>query len=80
MSLARVIGFVAAHELLERVFADCLEHPEALVRVAEQALLDERLQPVEVGAGDLLGGPERAAAAEDREPREEPLLSTSSNS
>ena len=43
-------------------------------RVAEQALLDERLQVVDVRVGDLLGGLERAAAGEDREPREELLL------
>ena len=43
-------------------------------RVTDQALVDERLQGVEVGAGDLLGRLERAAAAEDGEPGEEPLL------
>jgi hypothetical protein len=38
--------------------------------VAKQALVDERLERVEVRPGDLLGGSERAAAAEDGEPRE----------
>ena len=40
----------------------------------EQALVDERLQRVEVCVHDLLGGLERAAAAEDGQPGEEPLL------
>ena len=42
-----------------------------LVRAADEALVDERLERVEVGVGDRLGRLERAAAAEDREPREE---------
>ena len=44
------------------------------LRVAQQALVDERLQRVEVGAADLLRGLQRAAAAEDRKPGEELLL------
>ena len=45
-----------------RVLADRLEHPEALAGVADQALVDQRLQHVEVGLGDLLGRLEGAAA------------------
>ena len=56
------------------VLADGLEHPVALVGEAQEALLDERLQGVEVGFGHLLGGLERAAAGEDGEAGEEPLL------
>ena len=41
---------------------------------AEEALLDERLERVEVGVGDGLGRLERAAAGEDAEPGEEHLL------
>ena len=44
------------------------------MRVAEEALLDERLEGVEVGRADLLCGLERAAAGEDGEPGEEALL------
>ena len=60
--------------LFARVLADCLEHPVALVGVSEEALLDERLEGVEVGVGDLFGGLERAAAGEHRQRPEQPLL------
>jgi hypothetical protein len=57
------------------VLADRLQHPEALVCAPQQALVDQRLQRVEVGLADLLRRLERAATAEDRQPREElPLL------
>ena len=59
---------------LPRVLADRLEHPVALVREAKQALLDERLQGVDVGITYLLCGLERAAAGEDGEAGEELLL------
>ncbi|MGH3134484.1 MAG: hypothetical protein ACRDNY_12235 [Gaiellaceae bacterium] len=42
--------------------------------MAEEALVDERLERVEVGGGDLQGGLERAAGAEHRETGEEGLL------
>ena len=42
--------------------------------MAEEALVDERLQDVEVGVTDLFGRSEGAAAGEDCEPREELLL------
>ena len=61
-------------ESLGGVLADRLQHPEALLRVPQQALVDERLQDVEARADDLLGRLEGAAAAEDREPGEERLL------
>jgi hypothetical protein len=61
-------------EPLERVLADRLQHPEALARVAEEALVDERLQRVEVRFADLLGGFQRAAAGEDGKPPEKRLL------
>ena len=60
--------------------ADRLEHPVAVrsARVGappHEALVDQRCEGVEVGAADLLRGFERAAAAEDRETREEiPLV------
>ena len=40
-------------ELLGRELADRLEHPVALAREAEQALVDERLERVEVGVARL---------------------------
>ena len=66
-------------EPLERELPDRLEHPEALLAVrigaaAEEALVEQRRQRVEVGAADLLGVLERGAAAEHREPGEERLL------
>src|SRR5712691_7579973 len=61
-------------ESLGGVLADRLQHPEALLRVPEQALVDERLEDVEAGADDLLGCLQGAAAAEDRKPGEEGLL------
>ena len=68
------IGLAGLVQPFARVLADRLEHPVALVREAEQALLDERLQRVEVGAADLLGRLERAAAGEDGEARGRALL------
>ena len=40
----------------------------------QEALFDERLEPIEIGIGDFLGRLERAAAAEDSKPRKEALL------
>src|SRR5687768_651515 len=60
---------------IRRVLPDRLQHPEALaVEDAQQALVDERLQRVEVGFAHLLRGLQRAAAAEDGEPCEQLLL------
>ena len=42
--------------------------------MAEQALVDERAERVELGFADLLGGLERAAAGEDGQAGEELLL------
>ena len=61
-------------EPLRRVLADRLQHPVAAVGEAEQALLDERLEGLEIGVADLLRRVQRAAAGEDGEPREEPPL------
>jgi hypothetical protein len=54
-------------ELLGGKLADRLEHPVALARETEQALLDERLQRVEVGVSDFFGGVHPAASSEDRD-------------
>ncbi len=61
-------------EPLRCKLSDRLEHPVALVRETEEALLDERLHGVEVGVRHLLRGRKSAAAGEDREAREQPLL------
>ena len=61
-------------EPLGGVFADRLQHPVALAAVAEQALVDERLEGVEVGVADLLGRLEGAAPREDGQLREQLLL------
>ena len=55
----------ARREPLTGVLPDRLEHPEALAGVAEEALVDQRLQRVEVRPGDRLGRLHGAAAAED---------------
>src|ERR687888_699365 len=61
-------------EPLGRVLADRLQHREALAGVAEEALVDERLQHVEVCVCDFLCRVERAAPCEDRKSSEELLL------
>ena len=74
MSLEDSSGLDLVLESLDREFADRLEHPEAVAGVAKEALVDERLQDVEVGVTDLFSRSEGAAAGEDREAREELLL------
>src|SRR4029453_19499724 len=67
--LARVL------QPLGRELADRLEHPEPLALAhADEALVDERLQPVEIGVANRLGSLERAAASKDRQSREQTLL------
>src|SRR6185436_9928242 len=46
------------------VLADRLEHRVAVAGEAQEALLDERLQRVELGLAHLLGGLQRRAAHE----------------
>ena len=71
----------------ECVLADCLQHREArlavaVLRLAEQALLDQRHQPLEnltaaqlaIGVTDGLGRLDPAATDEHPEPREQRLL------
>ena len=69
-----LLGLAGRSSRSMRVLADRLEHPEALVGVPEEALVDERLQRVEIGLRDLLGRLERAPTREDCEPREDALL------
>ena len=74
MSLHEDVEFGTRPQALRRELPNRLEHPEALVAPADEALVDERLERVEVRVADRLGRRERAAADEDREPREDPLL------
>ena len=59
---------------LVRKLTDCLQHPVALAGAAEEALVDERGDCVDVGTADRLGGLERAAAGENGEAGEQVLL------
>ena len=66
-------------EPLEREFADGLEHPVALLTepsraAAEQALVEQGGERVEIGLADELRRFERAAAAEHAQVREQRLL------
>jgi hypothetical protein len=70
VSSARLLQLVILREQVLCVLADGLEHRVATVAAADQAVLDERVECVEVGAGDLLRRCERAAADEDSELRE----------
>ena len=65
MRPADVILSTSLAQTVARVFTNGLEHPVALSRVANEALVDERLQQVEIGARDLLGGVQRRPASED---------------
>ena len=74
MAVSQLLGVVEQFQLFECELADCLEDPKALGAVADEVLVDERLQQVELRLGDLLGGIERAAAGEHGQPREERLF------
>ena len=66
-------------EPLERELADRLEHPEPVLALPDEALLDEGREHVEVRVADLLGRFEREAADEHGEPAKS-LCSVSSSS
>jgi hypothetical protein len=75
VAAAQLSGLARCVEPLVRILADRLQHPETLaVADADEALVDERLQHVQVGVAHGLGGLERTASGEDREPGEQPLL------
>ncbi len=65
---------ILRRQLLPRELPNRLQHPVALLGKADEALLDERLQGVELGVADHFGCLERAAPGEDREAGEELLL------
>src|SRR5207247_7679079 len=72
--LPQVLAATGSLESLVRELADRLQHPEAAVCEPDEALLDQRLQRVQVGAADGLGRFQGAAAGKDREAGEEPPL------
>ena len=79
LALAEPVLLARRGEALRGELPDRLEHPEPLGAVrlgaaADEALVEERGQRVEVRLADRLGVVERAAAAEDGEPGEELLL------
>src|SRR5207249_7461881 len=71
---AHFVGLARLPKPLGRVLADRLEHPvtrrEPGLALAEQALVEERLERVRIGAGNLLCGLVRASASEGREASE----------
>ena len=74
VAASQLLGLARRLKPLARVLADRLQHREPLVGVAQEALVDERLEGVEIDLRHLLGRLERGAAPEDGEPGEEGLL------
>src|SRR4029078_10286776 len=56
------------------VLANDLEHPVTLVRIRDEAFVDERLQRVEIGATDLLAGVQCPASAKGSQSGERVFL------
>src|SRR5919201_172396 len=74
VAAAKLLRLARRLQPLARVLADRLQHPEALAGVPREALAHERLEGVELGARDRLGGAQRAAAGEHGETGKEPPL------
>jgi hypothetical protein len=74
MSPEDVVRPSASPEPLCGVLADRLQHPVALVREAQETLLDKRLERVDSGFGNLLRSVKRAATREDGQRAEHTLL------
>src|SRR5688500_15243018 len=76
MALAELVGLAGGLEPLDGKLADGLEHPEAAAvgSDADEALVDQRLEGVEVSVDDLFGRLEGPAAAEDGQAGEQALL------
>jgi hypothetical protein len=70
----QLLGIRRSSQRLGGELSDRLQHPVAPVREAHEALVHQRLKRVEVGITDVLRGLQRAAAREDRQPGEQPLL------
>jgi hypothetical protein len=69
-----LIGPARLLEPLAGVLADRLERRVALIRVSQKALVDERLEGVEISVRNAFGGLEGTPTAEHRESGEEPLF------
>lgn len=67
MPPTQLVGFAIGLEALDGELANRLQHGETLVGLADQALVDEGAQDIEVGVADCFGGVDREAATEDRE-------------
>ena len=79
VAASKRVALPRALELLERELADRLEHPVALLAeppgaAAQEALVKQRSESVEIGVAHRLRGLQRAAAAEHAEPCEQLLL------
>src|SRR6266496_417217 len=75
MAAPDCVGLAATVEPLACELADGLQHPEPVAFAhADEALVDEGLEGVDVGIAYLLGGLDSAAAAENGEPGKQPLL------
>ena len=75
MAASDRVGLAVIVQPVAGVLPDRFQHPVALVGEAQQALLDERLNRVEIGAGHLLRRLQRAAPGEDGErSKDAPLL------
>ena len=74
MTIPKHAGVRELVELFGRELANRLEHPVAVAGAAEEALVDQRGDRVDVGAADLLGGLQRATAGEHGQAGEEVLL------
>ena len=73
----RAAALLFGSDSLSRSFAllaDCLEHPEAIVALAHEALVDQRCERLKVGCADRLGLHERCSAGESAEPPKQCLL------
>ena len=74
MTIAQFCALTGCVELLSGERANRLEHPVTLVGEVQQALLDEGLHRVEVGAHHFRRSDKRAATAADGQCAKEPLL------
>ncbi len=74
MPVASDVGLPGRLEAVAGIFTNRFEHPVALPGVAQKALLDQRLECIDVGATDRFGDLKRAPADEYRETPEDLLF------
>jgi hypothetical protein len=75
MSSTGQVGLAGLLQPFHGVLADRLEHRKALRVPADEALVEQGSERVELGLADSLGRVQREAAGEHTEPSEELLLS-----